>query len=389
MNSIQTKLVLIFIVGLLLASSLTGFIVVKYEKFLTSIIQLSDKTYKIQNSAYKSQVYFKTQIQEWKNTLLRGYDKNLYNKYYNSFLQYENKTISEVKHLSTLAKEYPELKSNAMEFIIEHKKLSALYREGLLIYSKTKQSPQIVADKHVRGIDREPIKLLSQLVKNSKKINETEKRNIESELKRIKNTVMYLYVLTFISIIVFFWFSVKRGVSQPFNEEIRRKHKLAMTDGLTGIFNRHAYNERISVELHRYARSKRPFTLLLFDIDKFKAINDTFGHEAGDRVIVDIAKVLEDNIRVNDFVARYGGEEFVLLLRDANINSAEIIANKLRELIERTEFHFSNKRVVLTVSAGFAEIRAGETKNELFQRADTALYKAKNLGRNKCIGAQE
>jgi len=158
MNSIQNKLALIFIIGLLVTISLTGFIIIKYERFVASITHLADKTNEIQSSAYSAQIYFKTQIQEWKNILLRGYDEKLYNKYHSSFLLYEKKTMQEVKHLSVLAEEYPTLKNSALEFINEHKKLSVFYHEGLSIYSKAKHDPQIAGDKHVRGIDREPIK---------------------------------------------------------------------------------------------------------------------------------------------------------------------------------------------------------------------------------------
>ena len=387
MNSIQNKLALIFIIGLLITTSLTGFIIIKYESFVASITHLSDKTNEIESSAYNAQIYFKTQIQEWKNTLLRGYDNKLYNKYHSSFLLYEKKTMQEVEQLSVLAEEYPTLKNSAVEFIKEHKKLSVFYREGLSIYNKMKYDPQIAADKHVRGIDREPIKLLSRIIKLSTNIYENEEKNKKENLNRIKSNVALIYISTFILLAVFFWYAIRKGISQPVNEEIRRNYLLAMTDGLTGIANRHAYNERISHEIEHNSRHKDSLTLLIFDIDKFKSINDNFGHEAGDEVIGGVAKILKSLIRKDDFVARYGGEEFVVLLLNTDINVAESVANKLRESIEHNEYYFNKEKVVITVSAGLAELKINETKKELFERTDAALYKAKKTGRNKCVKA--
>jgi len=158
-----------------------------------------------------------------------------------------------------------------------------------------------------------------------------------------------------------------------------------MTDALTGIANRHAYNERVTHDINRYQHDKTTFTLLLFDIDKFKSVNDNLGHEAGDEVIRDTATIINNRLRKNDFIARYGGEEFVVVLPDTNINVAEDIANKLRKLIECNKFYFKNEQITITVSAGLSEIKNSDTKKELFERADTALYEAKNTGRNKCV----
>jgi len=387
MNSIQNKLILIFIICVTVTIGITCFIVVKYENVLTSNEQLSDQSKELQNRALRAQIYFKTQIQEWKNILLRGYDKQLYDKYFSSFLLYEKKTRQEAENLSVLAEEYPELKDNVVKFIEKHKRLSILYSEGLSIYNKTTYNPQIAADIRVRGIDREPIKLLEQALDRSIKIHRIKSKELQVTLTDTKRNLIIIYFSIFFSLSVFFWYAVNKGVSEPLSKELRRKHQFAMTDGLTGIANRHAYNEKVTKEIERFKRNDSPFTFLVFDIDKFKSINDNYGHEAGDNVIVDIANILKSHIRDIDFIARYGGEEFVILLPDTNINAAEIVANKLRVLIENNEFNFNNKKVVATLSVGFAEIKNNETKKELFERADAALYVAKNSGRNKCVKA--
>ncbi len=390
MKSIQNKLSLIITIGLLVTMGLSGYIVIKYDGYVISISHLSDKTNEINKAACSAQISFKTQIQEWKNILLRGYDKNFYKKYHRSFLLNEQKTIHEAERLAVISGGYPELQNNAIKFIEEHKKLGILYREGLLIYKKTTHDPQLSADKHVRGIDREPIRLLSHIVELSTIIYEAEENNNKEKLSNIKFTIFSSYIVTFIILLVFLWFSVRKGVTQPFlrnQEESLRNHQLAMTDALTNIANRHAYNERITIEIEHFHRHKLPFTLLVLDIDRFKSINDNYGHEVGDEVIRGIANTLKMYVRKNDFVARYGGEEFVIVLTNSNITISEDVANKIRKLIERIEYCFNNERVLITVSVGLAEIQINETQKELFKRADSALYEAKKLGRNKCVKA--
>jgi len=387
MKSIQNKLVIIIVVGLLVTTSLTAFVGYKYENLIGSILKLSNETGAVKDSAYRAQIYFKTQIQEWKNVLLRGYDENLYTKYHKSFMLYEYKTIQEVQNLITLAIKYPELTQSAKEFIREHEKLSFLYREALTIYANTKEQPQILADKHVRGIDREPIKLLTLVVELSEKIYKAEEVNKITNIKRMKYTVVLTYIVTIVLLIIFYWFSVRKGITQPLKKSNQRNHQLAMTDNLTNIANRHAYNERIATEMEHYKLHKKPLTLLLIDIDKFKTINDTYGHKAGDEVIRSTARLLKNSIREGDFVARYGGEEFIVLLPNSDIDIGVSIANKLRKIVEENEYFFHGKRVVVTISAGIAQIQNDETKDSLFERADKALYEAKNSGRNICIKA--
>ena len=389
MNSIQNKLILIFVICVSVTIGITAYIVIKYERVRASNEQLSNQSKELQNRALKTQLYFKTQIQEWKNILLRGYDKQLYEKYLDSFLLYEKKTRQEAENLSVFAEEYPELKNNVKRFIEEHKKLSVLYSRGLHIYNTTKFNPQIAADKKVRGIDREPIKLLEHAINISIKIHKAKAKKLQLILKETARNLIFIYVLTFFLLSIFFWYAVRKRISQPFDEELRQRHQFAMTDGLTGIANRHAYNELLAKEIERYGRNNSPFAFLLFDIDEFKSINDNYGHDVGDDVIVDVANILKSHIRDIDFIARYGGEEFVIILPDTKINAAELVANKLRVLVERHEFNLDNERVVITLSAGFAEIKNNETQREIFERADTALYEAKKSGRNKCVKAQD
>ena len=176
--------------------------------------------------------------------------------------------------------------------------------------------------------------------------------------------------------------------SEDLKEQIEKERQLTLRDVLTEIPNRLGYDERLKLELANYRRSKKAFVLVVWDIDFFKKVNDTYGHAAGDQVLKLVASILSRNLRETDFIARYGGEEFVLLLPDTDLKGAQLITDKLRILIEGSKFHFREKDVVVTVSAGFAEAKENEDGSDIFIRADKALYKAKENGRNNCQAAK-
>ncbi len=170
--------------------------------------------------------------------------------------------------------------------------------------------------------------------------------------------------------------------------ELKSKLKIANTqalrDTLTGLPNRNAYNERLETELARWKRYHSPLSLIIWDIDHFKNINDTYGHKAGDKVLLLIAKQLSDHSRAADFISRFGGEEFTMLLPETNSQSALILANQLRQIIEKTGFNASGTSVEITISCGITEFTLNDTDETAFERADQALYQAKEQGRNRC-----
>ena len=159
----------------------------------------------------------------------------------------------------------------------------------------------------------------------------------------------------------------------------------AYKDALTGAPNRLAFDERFTAEYNRWLRYKNKMTLCLIDIDKFKGVNDTYGHKAGDIVLKTVAEKCMTKVRKCDFFCRYGGEEFALILPETNLSSAISVAETLRESIERCTFQYGNKSVPITVSCGLAELKGKDTLDTIFKRADKALYKAKETGRNRCI----
>jgi diguanylate cyclase (GGDEF)-like protein len=159
----------------------------------------------------------------------------------------------------------------------------------------------------------------------------------------------------------------------------------ATTDGLTGLTNHRAFQERLST-LHALAdRSEQKFSLILTDIDHFKRVNDTYGHPVGDEVLRRVAAVLTGRSRKVDIVARYGGEEFVIVLPDTDGRGAEIFANKLREELAAETMNSDADAFHVTISMGIAEYpRDASDRRELIERADQALYRCKERGRN-CV----
>lgn len=158
---------------------------------------------------------------------------------------------------------------------------------------------------------------------------------------------------------------------------------ISTTDALTGLRNRRAFDAKLLEEHQRNARSRQPFSLLLLDVDHFKSYNDTFGHQAGDDVLGEIARILQYTVRSYDMAARYGGEEFAVILPDTDKPGAMELAERLRLAIERAEW--LNRKI--TVSVGVATLGFGQSIPALIEEADRALYTAKERGRNRVVDA--
>jgi diguanylate cyclase len=179
--------------------------------------------------------------------------------------------------------------------------------------------------------------------------------------------------------------SVLERESRSLHESLREEQRMAMIDALTGIPNRAAYDDRIEQEFKRWKRFARPVSILAWDIDRFKAINDAYGHKAGDKVLRVVGQHLARYIRDTDFVGRYGGEEFVMLLVGTGAEEARVVADKIRIELAQLGFHFHDAPVAVTASCGITEFTGADTPDTIFDRADRALYKAKQAGRNCCV----
>jgi len=176
---------------------------------------------------------------------------------------------------------------------------------------------------------------------------------------------------------------------EQLRRRLREKHEQAVRDPLTGLHNRLAFDERMAQEFARWKRYQQPLVLLVVDIDRFKRINDTYGHKAGDKALKIIAERVLGEVRESDFLARYGGEEFVILMPETGLADGALVADKLRGNVAKSQFHYQGEAVTITVSIGVAAPREGDTPESLFQRADRALYLAKERGRNRAVSEDE
>ncbi len=164
----------------------------------------------------------------------------------------------------------------------------------------------------------------------------------------------------------------------------------SVQDGLTGLVNRRALNDRLDAEIAHALRHRRELCLLMIDVDHFKRVNDTHGHLAGDEVLRQIADLLADQVRTEDVVARYGGEEFVVLTRDVPVHGAAALAERLRAAVAVRRFRFEQLSMRVTISVGISSLSgllAERSAPRLLAAADVALYKAKSSGRNRVISA--
>jgi diguanylate cyclase (GGDEF)-like protein len=164
--------------------------------------------------------------------------------------------------------------------------------------------------------------------------------------------------------------------------------EISITDGLTLVYNRRYFMDRFRQEVKRVSRYGPPVSLLMIDIDNFKKVNDTYGHQAGDVVLAGVAGLIKSKLRETDLIARYGGEEFCLIATGTEPPGALILAERIRKLVEDATFeHGGNSlRVTISIGIGTWEPALKEDSEELVRRADIALYRAKQQGRNRtCI----
>jgi two-component system cell cycle response regulator len=174
------------------------------------------------------------------------------------------------------------------------------------------------------------------------------------------------------------------NIEAEYHEEI---YRLTILDGLTQIHNRRYLSEFLERESVRSQRHARPLSVLLFDIDRFKAFNDTYGHLCGDFVLRELAHRIRETVRKEDLFARYGGEEFALVLVETPLEEATTVAERLREIVARTPFRFESTQLTMTVSVGVATTSGepGLAPAELLKAADAKLYQAKRAGRNRVV----
>lgn len=170
------------------------------------------------------------------------------------------------------------------------------------------------------------------------------------------------------------------NIESLFHEEI---YRMTIVDGLTQVHNKRYFMEFLDREMARCSRYDRPLALLLFDIDKFKGINDLHGHLAGDHVLKRLAEMVSKHVRKEEAFARYGGEEFAIIMPETSCERAKIFAEKIRRMVESTPFVYEDREISVTVSIGIAEMKHHREPLAFIKSADERLYAAKANGRNR------
>ncbi|QFR42893.1 GGDEF domain-containing protein [Sulfurimonas xiamenensis] len=165
------------------------------------------------------------------------------------------------------------------------------------------------------------------------------------------------------------------------HNKIKKNRELIRIDFLTKAKNRKAYHENVLELLSLYKRYQIPFSIMLFDIDNFKEVNDTYGHSVGDDVLKDITRLVKSEIRESDFLYRVGGEEFVVLFPQTSLQSAKKVAEKIRKIIQNNLNTIENRTI--TISIGVCEVEADDIGDSLYKKVDQLLYKAKKSGKNR------
>lgn len=174
------------------------------------------------------------------------------------------------------------------------------------------------------------------------------------------------------------------GLQEFVSRSKRRLSELAFRDHLTGLYNRRSFDARLRDEVERSGRYRRPFSLLMIDIDHFKACNDTYGHQKGDDVLRGVGRIITSSVRQSDFTARYGGEEIAVILPETGAKQGEQVAEKVRRGVEELSSAYAG--IAVTVSIGVSCCDAGHCDGAaLIQLADSALYEAKEGGRNRMV----
>ncbi|SEQ90396.1 polar amino acid transport system substrate-binding protein [Amphritea atlantica] len=230
--------------------------------------------------------------------------------------------------------------------------------------------------------------LLSIINKAINSITPAERDEIRNRWIRItfEHETDYSLLWRFVSIIsIALLFLIYRyRLIHMHNQQLR---EIARHDQLTGLYNRRMLNDALTDSIEISRRYKRPFSIVFFDLDDFKEINDRFGHNEGDRVLKVVADILHSNCRLSDHYGRWGGEEFLIVLPESTLKDAQSSAEKLRRAIEEHDFTLSTAAQI-TGSFGVAQFEPGDTINSVIDRADQALYRAKSSGKNRVCKAQ-
>ncbi|MBN1949151.1 MAG: diguanylate cyclase [Candidatus Cloacimonetes bacterium] len=220
-----------------------------------------------------------------------------------------------------------------------------------------------------------------------------ETESTQNELSRLKRSYSLYLTLAFCLILlavvaalltIIAKYRLKEHLLQEMNLVNEQLRQIARTDALTNLANRRGMQDKIEYEKYRMERNKKSFVLIMGDIDNFKVVNDTYGHDCGDFILRSLANFLVSLLRKQDIVSRWGGDEFLLLLPETDLNGGLLLAEKLRRQIQDYEFYYKGVTIRITITFGVVAVLKPEKINEKIEQADKALYLGKNSGKN-CV----
>lgn len=386
------------------------------------------------NDLASIEIEFKTQVQEWKDVLLRGHDPDLYKKYWQQFenseakvhqrledlhrdllaleLQDHKESVTQLNNAALITENQVELKnlqqqsasqlrfSDKVLLLTEsHVLIGKIYREYLGRYSLSESADfAFEIDKGVRGIDRWLSEQLAELRKTSVSNQEslTAKANALqlNEIHELRMHIQRSIAVVIVILLANMWLLLDRLRSSAKEvAEITEKsdatiYELAYSDGLTGLPNRRLFSDKLDHAIVLSSNTGNYGGLVFLDLDNFKTLNDTKGHAKGDLLLVEVSKRLKNSVRSSDTVARLGGDEFVVIL-DALSNDPVTAAEQAHTIAEKISislahpYRLENYTHHGSASIGVALFSRGEINSEeLIKRADTAMYEAKRAGRN-------
>ena len=180
-----------------------------------------------------------------------------------------------------------------------------------------------------------------------------------------------------------------QGKVRKLEAELEHVSEQVSQDQLTGVLNRRGLDEAMQREMARAERRKSGLCVAVLDLDNFKKLNDTYGHQAGDDALIHLTKVVRKTLRPTDTVARYGGEEFIILFSETDLEQAVLVMRRLQRELTKRFFLHNNERLLITFSAGVAMLAPGESQDAVFARADKAMYQAKVQGKNRVVSAEQ
>jgi len=215
------------------------------------------------------------------------------------------------------------------------------------------------------------------------------------KLEGNRRTLILLFLLTMLilgAMILFFLFRryrLRTRTEMELREAYARMEQMARFDNLTRLYNRHTILERIEIEIVRLGRTWRPFCLIMLDVDDFKRVNDTYGHDCGDRMLRHLSSMVRGNLRKADVAARWGGDEILIMLPETDMEGGSILAGKLRAVVESTPLVYQDRQVFLTVTMGINVFNRPGPISECIRGADRAMYAGKKMGKNTVVRLDE